>query len=170
MKLSIIVAASENNCIGVNNTLPWRQSADLAHFKALTVGHPIIMGRKTYDSIGKPLPNRLTIVVTRQRGWQCGHDDVVVVHSLQGALQAAKEACAKLNKNQALMVGGADLYRQALPLAQTIYLTKIHTQVEGDAYFASIENSDWVVASQVKHLADDRNQYDYTFVELSRAS
>ncbi|HEY9103935.1 dihydrofolate reductase [Chitinimonas sp.] len=125
--LSLIAALARNHTVGINNTLPWHLPDDLKYFKATTSGHPIIMGRKTYDSIGRPLPNRHNIVVTRDLSW-CA-EGVTVVHSIADALRAAGEV------DEVFLIGGATLYAEALPHADRLYLTEIEAEVEGDAFF-----------------------------------
>jgi dihydrofolate reductase len=134
-RISIIVAMAKNRTIGINNTLPWRCPEDLKHFKALTMGHHMIMGRKTFDSIGKPLPGRTTVVVTRNQGLKI--DGCIMAHSLQEAIAA----CA--GDEEIFIVGGAELYAQALPLADTLYLTEIQQDVAGDAHFPAFDMNNW---------------------------
>ena len=163
MKLSIIVAASENNVIGKDNDLPWRLSADLKHFKKITSGHCIIMGRNTYESIGKPLPKRTNIVVTSNTS--LNFEGCLMVHSLEEAIKKAKE----FEKEEAFIIGGATLYKACLDKVDHIYLTRVHAQIAGDTFFPEIDFSKWKVASEEKHVADEKNQYDFTFFKLKRA-
>jgi dihydrofolate reductase len=147
---------AENRVIGINNTLPWKLPADLAHFKALTLGHHIVMGRKTWESLGRPLPGRTTVIVTRDQsfsvpGW-------VVVHSLADAVTA----CA--DDAEAFFIGGADLYRQALELANRMYLTEVKTAVAGDAWFPEFDPAKWRESVRVSHQKDEKNPFDYDFV------
>ena len=133
--LSLIVAASRNGVIGAGGKLPWRLPADLKRFKAITLGHPILMGRKTFESIGKPLPGRTNIVITRQRGLEaCG---ATVAHSLEEALQICE------GQDEVFVIGGAEIYKQALPLADRIYLTHIDQDFEGDAFFPKLDPAAW---------------------------
>ena len=134
-KLSIIVAMAQNRTIGINNTLPWRIPEDLKHFKMLTMGHHMIMGRKTFDSIGRPLPGRTTVVVTRNRELKI--EGCIMAHSLEDAIAA----CA--GDDEIFIVGGAEIYAQALPLTDTLYVTEIQQNVEGDAHFPSFDKSVW---------------------------
>ena len=170
MELVIVVAAAQNGVIGINNTLPWRISADLQHFKQVTIGHPIIMGRKTYDSIGKPLPGRTTIVVTRQSDWQAeGYEDLVkVAYSLEGAMELAEQIAAQMGVTEAMLVGGAQLYRQALERVSKVHLTRVHAEIEGDAWFPELDGNIWAEVQCVRYKADEKNEYDYSFVELHR--
>lgn len=158
--LSIIVAVSENNAIGKNNQLLWHLPADLRHFKELTTGHTIIMGRKTYDSIGKPLPNRKSIVITRSSDLVI--EGVDVVNSLQEAINS----CGA-NEN-AFIIGGAEIYNQAMPYASTIHLTKVHKEYEADTFFPEINPIEWKEIDSVTYQADEKNNVAYTFSTLER--
>ncbi len=160
--LSLIVAKSTNNVIGLNNTLPWRLSADLAHFKKVTMGKAVIMGRKTYESIGRPLPGRTNIVVTRQRAWHA--NGVTVVHSLDEAVAAASECQEK----EAVLIGGAELYAQGLGLCSTVYLTEVKAQLEGDAFFADLDSTEWALISKESHVKDEKNDHDFDLLVFKR--
>jgi dihydrofolate reductase len=160
MRVSIVAAAAENNAIGKNNALLWRLPNDLKHFKALTTGKPVIMGRKTFASIGRPLPNRTNIVVSRQAGLQI--DSCLVADSLPNALQTASNAA------EACVIGGAEIYAQALPLADTIHLTRVHVAIDGDAHFPLLTPGQWHETFREAHTADERHLYDYTFITLER--
>ncbi len=160
-RLSIIAAMARNRVIGIDNTLPWRLPADLAHFKALTMGHHMIMGRKTYESLGKPLPGRISVIVTRDAGF-AAPAGCVVAHSLAEAVAA----CA--GDAEAFFIGGAELYRQALELAERIYLTEIQTEVAGDAWFPEFDRLAWRETARNSCQADDRNPHDYDFVVFDR--
>lgn len=159
-KLSIIVAMAQNRTIGVDNTLPWRCPEDLKHFKALTMGHHMIMGRKTYDSIGKPLPGRTTVVVTRNTGLQI--EGCVMAHSLEQAVAA----CA--GDEQVFIVGGAELYAQALPLVDTLYITEIRQDVEGDAHFPDFDKAAWQEVSREVRSQETPQPLEYHFVTYRR--
>ncbi|GGE59152.1 dihydrofolate reductase [Priestia taiwanensis] len=152
--ISLIWAMDENRLIGKDNDLPWRLPAELAYFKRTTMGQPIIMGRKTYESIGRPLPGRENIVVTRNSDFTA--EGVTVVHSLHEALEQTKET-------EAFVIGGAQIYKEALPLASRLYVTHIHHAFEGDTYFPEIPK-EWKVISSEKGLNDEKNPYDYDFV------
>lgn len=154
-----IVAMSLNRVIGVNNQLPWHLPADLKHFKELTTGFPVIMGRKTYESIGKPLPNRLNIVLTRDPVFTAS--DVLVSHSLDAALN--QPAIAEAEK--IFIIGGAALYKEALPRIQHLYMTVVNVAIHGDAYFPELLPEYWRKISESEHLADKKNIYSYTFIE-----
>lgn len=157
--LSAIVAMSENRVIGINNQLPWRLPADLNHFKTITTGHPIIMGRKTYESIGRPLPNRTNIILTRDH--QFNATGCLVAHSLADAIQHANDS------EEIFIIGGAEIYKQCLVDVSRIYLTIVHNQFEGDAYFPAL-GDEWREVSRETHEADEKNGYGYSFVRLER--
>ena len=159
-KLSIIVAISENNAIGKNNQLLWHLPADLKHFKALTTGNTIIMGRKTYDSIGKPLPNRRSIVITRSTDLEI--EGVEVVNSLAHAIELCKP------DEEAFIIGGAEIYEQAMPYATGIHLTKVHQNYEADTFFPEINPAAWREINSITYQADEKNNVAYTFSSLER--
>ncbi|MDJ0739634.1 MAG: type 3 dihydrofolate reductase [Gammaproteobacteria bacterium] len=159
-KLSLIAAMSDNGVIGRDNRLPWRLPADLAHFKRLTIGKPIIMGRRTWESLPGLLPQRRHIVVTRDAGYRA--DGALVVHSLHEAIAAAGDV------DEMLIVGGADLYAQTIPLATRMYLTYVHDRIAGDAHFPEFDADQWKEVARERHGADERNPHDYSFVELVR--
>ena len=154
--LSIIVAMAKNHTIGINNSLPWRCPEDLKYFKALTMGHHMIMGRKTFDSIGKPLPGRTTVVVTRNADLEIA--GCVIAHSLKEAIAA----CA--GDDEIFIVGGAELYRQAVPLADTLYITEIQQDVEGDAHFPEFDISAWQETSREVRTQDTPQPLEFHFV------
>jgi dihydrofolate reductase len=140
MSLSVIVALAKNRVIGLNNTLPWHLPEDLKRFKQLTMGHHIIMGRKTYESLGRLLPGRQTVIVTRNPDYKV--DGAIVVHSLEQAMSVSSA------DSEAFLIGGAELYQQSLPLAKRLYLTMIDAEFEGDAYFPEIELDHWDLLEQ----------------------
>jgi dihydrofolate reductase len=159
--LELVVAVAQNDVIGRGNRLPWRLSADLRRFKALTLGRSVLMGRKTYESIGKALPGRRNLVLTRSPGFTAA--DCIVVDSLQGARDAAGAATALM------VIGGAHVYRQSLPYAARIHLTLVHARIaDGDTFFSDWRGSGWSESFREPHPADDRNEFDYTFVTLER--
>ena len=160
MRVALIAALAENRVIGRDNRLPWRVPADLKHFRALTMGKPVIMGRKTWESIGRPLPGRDNIVVTRAAGYRA--EGCRVVHSVSEALQAATGA------DEAMIIGGANLYEQTLDAADRLYLTQIRAEVEGDACFPEFDTQAWREIERESHPADERNEYAYDFVVLER--
>lgn len=160
MDISLVVAMDENRLIGVRNQLPWRMPADLKHFKEITMGHPIVMGRCTWESIDRPLPGRTNIVVTRQSAYVA--KGAVVVDSPEAAKEAAGE-CDEL-----MVIGGARLYEQLLAEANRIYLTEIHAEFEGDTYFPELNEDEWACVKREDFEKDDRNPYGYTFMVLER--
>jgi len=162
MLVSIVVIAAENGAIGKDNKLLCHLPDDLKHFKAVTMGKPVVMGRKTYDSIGKPLPGRLNIVVTRQKGLAI--PGCTVVDSVESAMQAAGDT------SEICLIGGAELYRQALSFTQRIYLTRIHASLGGDVFFPELPTNDWREVDRESHAADERHAYPFTFVTLERKS
>lgn len=143
VKLSIIVAAARNGVIGKNNQLPWHLPQDLKYFRAMTTGKPVIMGRKTFESIGKPLPNRTNIVITRNPNWE--HDGVLVASDLNGAVEKAKKVLMRQDNSEweAMIIGGAEIYKAALTIADRVYLTYIDRDVEGDAWFPVLPDTEW---------------------------
>jgi len=159
MKLSIIAAMDRNRLIGNNNQLPWHLPADLQFFKRTTLGKPILMGRKTFDSIGRPLSGRRNVIISRNPNYQAAGCDVV--HSIEEALKLVKES------EEVMLIGGAMLYEQALPLAQRLYLTLIEAEFEGDAWFPDYPQlGNWHEVSREKQQADEKNRMDYAFVVL----
>lgn len=157
MIVSAIFAVSENNVIGKGNDLPWRMPADLKHFKNITMGHPVIMGRKSFDSIGRPLPGRHNIVVTRDRNFRA--EGVSVVHSLREAVEIAGAD----RPEEVFIIGGAQIYKKAFPYCDRLYMTRIHTETEGDVFLPELDFSAWKLISEEKHLPDEKNIHDYTF-------
>jgi dihydrofolate reductase len=161
MKISMIVAADEQNGIGVNNELLCHLPADLKYFKHLTTGHAILMGRKTYESIGKPLPNRTNIVISRNtNAIECCH----VFSSIEAGIAYAKS----LNETELFIIGGDSIYKQSLPLTNTIYLTRIHHVFNADAFFPQLDETNWQLTNEAKHLADEKNKFDYRFMVFER--
>lgn len=159
MTKSIYVAISQNGVIGKKNDLPWRLPSDLARFRQTTTGHPIIMGRKTHESIGRPLPNRTNIVITRDKDYKA--DGCIVVGSLEGAIKKAG------GSDEIFIIGGSTIYEQALPFTDKIYLTRVKANVDGDVFF-NLDESGWTQISSEPHLANGEDQYDYDFVVLER--
>jgi dihydrofolate reductase len=159
--LELVVAVSENDVIGRGNQLPWRLPADLRHFKLLTMGHPILMGRKTYESIGKALPGRTNLVLSRTAGFSPG--DCTVVTSLEDAYQAAGTSAPLM------VIGGAEIYRLTLPQVDRIHLTLVHTRIEdGDAFFSDWRAVKWHESSRDRFAADEKNPHPYSFITLDR--
>ena len=151
--VSLIVAVAKNGVIGVKNTLPWHLPEDLKHFRALTTGHHIIMGRKTYDSLGRLLPGRTTVIVTRNRNYQV--EGAVVVHSLEEAVQV----CA--NDSETFLIGGAELYKDGLKLANKLYLTEIDAEYEGDAFFPAFDMAEWEAGERETHQTQNGLGFSY---------
>ena len=151
---------AENRVIGVNNTLPWRLPADLKHFRKLTTGHHVIMGRRNYESIGKPLPDRTNIVITHDPNYRA--PGCLVAHSIEEALAIAN------SDPEIFVIGGAEIYRQALNSADRLYLTLIHAHINGDTYFPEFDGSHWQEVERERHEADERNPYPYTFLIYAR--
>jgi len=159
----MIVAAAENGVIGrADGNLPWHLPSDFAYFKAKTTGHPIIMGRKTFDAIGRPLPGRLNIVISGNKDFLA--EGCMVVDTLDLAVQRAMASGA----DEAFVIGGGSIYAAAEPLADTLYLTRVHASPEGTTYFKPDESA-WVETAREEHKADDKNEFDYTFITLSRS-
>lgn len=158
--ISIIVAMDRNRLIGRGNALPWHLPADLAHFKAVTMGKPILMGRKTYESIGRPLPGRHNIVITRNADFAA--PGCTVVASVDAALAAAGAV------PEIMLIGGAQLYAELLPRVGRLYVTRIDAAFEGDAWFPALADGDWVETARSDHDADERNPYPYCFQVLDR--
>jgi dihydrofolate reductase len=154
---SLIVAVAKNGVIGVNNTLPWHLPEDLKRFRALTTGHHIIMGRKTYDSLGRLLPGRTTVIVTRNPDYQV--EGAVVVHSLEDAIQACS------NDDEAFLIGGAELYQEGFKRANKLYLTEIDAEYEGDAHFPAFNQSEWRLIAQEAHLSANGLAFSYKTYE-----
>lgn len=162
MHLSIIVAIGEGNVIGSKNGLPWYLPADLKHFKQLTTGHVIIMGRKTFESIGKPLPNRTNIVLARETDYH--PEGCIIAHSLDEvfALSAVK------NDSESFIIGGGEIFRQTIDKAHTLYVTEIHYRFEGDIYFPVIDATMWTEVAHERGIQDEKNLYEYYFVIYER--
>lgn len=159
--LSIIVATDRKGAIGKNNQLLWHLPADLKHFKQITSGHPVIMGRKTFDSIGKVLPKRKNIIVTRQEDYQV--EDTLTAHSIEEAIHAAA------NEKETFIIGGAEIYKKTLSKCDKLYLTIVHETFEdADAFFPEIADDEWLLEEAEHHEADEKNLYDYSFFEYSR--
>lgn len=165
MSIAIIVAVSENQVIGINNDLPWRLPADLKHFKNLTTGHTVVMGRKTFDSIGKALPNRRNIVISRNTT-TCP-EGVECISRLDGLPTLANQQA--LDSQIVFIIGGDTIYRQTLHLADTVYLTRVHTHIQdGNAFFPELNPDEWELIESEFHSGDEKNDYDYTFEKYSR--
>jgi dihydrofolate reductase len=159
MTVSQVVAISENHVIGKDNKLLWHLPNDLKHFKEITTGHTIIMGRKTYESVGKPLPRRRNIIVTRQA---IAIEGCEVVNSIAAALAR----CA--DEDEVFIVGGAEIYKQSLHLTDRIYLTIVHKAFDGDSFFPELDKAEWEEVCREDHLPDEKNQLSYSFITLER--
>jgi len=157
--LELVFAASENDVIGRGNQLPWHLPADLRHFKSLTVGKTVLMGRKTYESIGKALPQRTNIVMSRSVRFAPADARVV---------DAVEDACAFAGSGPLMVIGGAQIYRQCLPLARRIHLTQVHACIEGDAFFGEWRSGPWHETARERFECDDRHAHAYSFVTLER--
>lgn len=160
MSLALIVAVGENNEIGKHGRMPWHLPADLKHFKALTLGKPVIMGRKTFEAIGKPLPERRNIVVSRNPAWHAPGCESAA--SLTDAMVLAAGV------REIMLIGGGELYREALPRAQRIYLTRVHARFEADTFFPVLDPAEWRETVREDHAADARNPFAYSFITLER--
>lgn len=159
-RISVIAAMARNRVIGIRNTLPWRLPEDLQHFKTLTMGHHIVMGRKTYESIGRPLPGRTTVIVTRDRRYRV--EGCLGADSIAAAIQACK------GDEEVFFVGGAEMYAQVLPLAQRLYLTEIQAEYEGDAWFPEFDRAAWLETVRQVHVTPDGLGYHFVTYEAAR--
>ncbi|MDX2190154.1 MAG: dihydrofolate reductase [Bacteroidota bacterium] len=162
MKISIIVAVAENGVIGANNALLWRLSKDLQMFKTLTSGHHILMGRKTFDSIGKPLPNRTSIVISNSTSFL--GEGVFVFNNIEKGIEFARSR----NESELFIIGGGKIYEQVLPIADTLYYTKVHASLKGDAFFPVLSDKEWRILQSEKFNKDDKNEYDFDFQILEK--
>jgi dihydrofolate reductase len=160
MKLALIVAMDEQGMIGKENDLPWRLSADLQYFKRITMGKPILMGRNTHESIGRPLPGRRNLVITRQADYQAEGCEIY------SSIESALAACA--DQEEVMIMGGASIYEQTLALAERLYITQVHAVVEGDTHFPTWSKQDWRCIQTESHSADEKNEYDYSFNVFER--
>jgi dihydrofolate reductase len=161
MKISIVVAVSENGVIGKDNRLLWRLSNDLRRFKEITSGHHVLMGRKTFESIGKPLPNRTTLIISRN--YPVEYKDTFVFPNIGEAIEFA----AACKEPELFIVGGGEIFNQTLEMAGTIHLTVVHTEIEGDTFF-EYDDSSWTVTEKEFVPADEKNEYDSTYLKLER--
>ena len=162
--VAIVVAVADNGVIGRGNALPWDLPDDLQHFKRTTLGHPIVMGRKTFESIGRPLPGRLNIILTRDASWTA--EGVTTVTSMDEAIDVAEGQAFIDGADSVMVIGGAEIYRQALPFARRAFLTRVHGSVSGDAYFDLDALESWREVSRVFVEAGDRNSHDFSVIEL----
>lgn len=160
-KITLIVAKAENNVIGNDNQLIWHLPNDLKRFKALTTGHPILMGRKTYDSIGRPLPNRTNIVITRNSEWN--QEGILTADSLEKAIEIAQEIDSEI-----FIIGGGNIYEQALNFADVLEVTEVHQDFKGDTKFPEIDGNNWKETFREKHPKDEKHSIEYSFVRYER--
>jgi dihydrofolate reductase len=165
-RLAMIVAAAENDVIGRDNALPWSLPEDLRYFRRVTMGKPIVMGRRTFEAIGRPLPGRRNIVVSRNRDFAA--NGVLTAHSLDEALAVAESHAADEDLDEVMLIGGAQLYAQALPRVQRIYLTRVHGEIDGDAHLPAIDWSAFRQRSDERHEACGANPWAYSFQVLDR--
>lgn len=155
--ISLLVAMDKNNVIGKDNTLPWHLPADLAYFKKVTMGHPIVMGRKTFDSIGRALPGRENIVITRDVNYHA--EGITVIHSIDEILSMRDKT-----ENEIFVIGGAEIFNAILPYSDRLYITEIEAEFEGDTYFPTFDRSAWKLISEEKGPKNEKNPYDYSFL------
>ena len=160
--ISLVVAVSENNMIGKNNQLLWHLPNDLKFFKNTTWGGVVIMGRKTFESVNKPLPGRTNIIITKQPDWNA--ENVIVASSISDAIQKAKD----LNFKEIFIIGGGEIYKESLSLADKIYLTRVHTSIEGDTFFPELQSDEWKLMSNKDFTTDEKHAFDYSFQEWER--
>lgn len=162
VEISLVAAVADNGVIGADGGMPWHLPADLAHFKRLTMGKPVLMGRLTWESIGKPLPGRRNLVLTRDPHWRA--EGAERVSSMRGAIEAADKQGAP----ELMVIGGAEVYRQALPHARRIYLTRVHAEPWGDTLFPELDPDEWREVARREQMSDERNAWDLSFVVMER--
>ncbi len=158
--ISFVVAIGQNNVMGKDNAIPWHIPADLKFFKKVTMGHPIVMGRKTYDSIGKPLPGRENIIMTRNQHY--AQEGCTIIHTVEELLKLEEK------NEEVCVIGGAEIFKITFPHADRLYLTKINHEFEGDTFFPDFDESEWKIISEEKGPKDEKNPYDYTFFIYER--
>lgn len=161
-KIILIAAVAENNAIGKNNEMAWHLPKDFRYFRLKTLEHTVIMGRKTFESMGKALPERRNIVITRDQEWRA--EDVDVANSIDEALKYCRD------EQEVFVIGGGEIYKQALPLASKVLLTRVHTHIDGDAFFPELPSEEWKLVESDPHKKDDRHAFDYTFEVYERLS
>ena len=166
MKLSLVWAMAQNRVIGRNNSLPWYLPEDLKYFRRITMGKPVIMGRKTFESIGKPLPGRTNIVITHNPKFQA--EGVNCVHSIEAALGLCESLAEIDGTDEAMVIGGAEIYSLALPMADRLYLTQVHADVEGDAFFPELDYSHWQEIGREDFESAGSNPYNYSFLVFEK--
>jgi dihydrofolate reductase len=168
MNITLVAALAENGVIGRDNGLPWRLKSDMVHFRAITMGKPVVMGRKTFLSIGRPLPGRTTIVVSRDGAFAA--PGIVVAPSMQAALTVARGDAMRRGAESIIVAGGADLYAQTMPLADRLHITYVHRAVDGDVYFPAIDRSVWQETERDEHAAAAGDEAAFAFVIYRRAA
>lgn len=169
MKISMIVALAENGVIGINNQLPWHLPGDLKYFKSVTMGKPLVMGRKTFESLGKPLPGRPHIILTRDKSFHTDHSQQChVVNNLEEVGAVAEGLLQEISGKELVVIGGAEIYKLMLPMARRLYLTEVHARVEGDTLFPDFDRSEWTELSRESFESSETNPFDYSFVVLER--
>jgi len=166
MGLSLIVGMTENRVIGLDGGMPWHISEDLKYFKRVTLGAPILMGRKTFESIGRPLPGRANIIITRDISFR--HDGIEVVHDLETGIKKANALAEIDGTDEVFVIGGAQIYQLALPMADRLYITEIHTSVDGDTWFPVFDRDSWVERQREYHEPESPNGPAFSFVVLER--
>lgn len=159
--INIVVAKASNNVIGAKNDLIWHLPNDLKHFKSITSGHPIIMGRKTFESLGRPLPNRTNIVVTGDQNWNA--ESIEIASSLPKAIEAAKKI-----DDDIYIIGGGNIYKQAMEFTDVLYITEVHHEFDGDTYFPEIDSDEWEEVEREDFKKDEKHPYAYSFVTYKR--
>jgi len=166
VRMSMIVAMAENRVIGKDNAMPWHISSDLKYFKSTTMGKPVVMGRKTFQSIGKALPGRVNIVITRDTSFTA--DNVITAHSLEMACDVAANMAMTKGLDEYMVIGGAQIYELAMPQADRLYLTRIKGEVDGDAFFPEIDETQWIEYAAESFKAAEKDSHDYSFIVLDR--
>lgn len=166
MHISLIWAMADNRLIGRDNTLPWRLPTDMRHFMNVTMGKPVLMGRKTFESMKAALPGRTNIVLTRDQTWQ--RDGVKVVHDLRSGIELAEQQCLIDNQHEVMIIGGADIYALALPLASRLYVTHVHASPDGDVFFPEFDWSDWETLEEDHFEADERHSAAFSIAVYQR--
>ena len=164
LPVTIVVAVADNGVIGLGNALPWDLPDDLQHFKRTTMGRPIIMGRKTFESIGRPLPGRLNIILTRDAAWQA--PGVSAANSMEQAIDIAGDQALIDGADSVMVIGGAEVYRQALPFTSRVFLTRVHGNIHGDAFFDLEQIASWRQLSRLEVSASERNSHNFSVIEL----
>ncbi len=166
MEISLIWAMAENRVIGRDNTLPWRLPTDMRHFMSVTMGKPVLMGRKTFESMKSALPGRTNIVITRDRAWR--REGVKVVHNLETGLELAEQQCLIDGQDEAMVIGGADIYALALPIATRLYVTHVHAKPAGDVFFPEFDWCQWQLLEEEHFQSDAKHSADFTIAVYRR--